>query len=728
MEIHILTEETVNRIAAGEVIERPVNVVKELIENSIDAGAGAITCEIADGGMKLIRITDNGCGIEASQITKAFLRHATSKITDENDLPSISTLGFRGEALASIASVSQVEMITKTADSVSGTRVVNESLAGFDPRAEVPLETQEIGAPDGTSIFVRNLFYNIPVRKKFLKSAQTETGYITDLIQQQALSHPNISFHYRVNRQEKLHTSGNGDLKELIYRIYGREISQRLIPVKASSGELLLEGFIGRPEISRSGRSFETFFVNGRMLKDKVLSKALEAGFGTDLMQHRFPFAVLHLQLPGKYTDVNVHPAKMEIRFSNQKDVYHFIESSVHDALHSVELIPKQNLNTTKEDRTEKRELQKEFEREQKENPHIEPFEAERKEIRNIPVQNSRSGENIPANAIKKEDVHAPENAAADTIKDDDRHSPENTSAVNVIKESPAAYAPSPKPEAVPHREPVREVTVPETSSREISVEITPPEDDFVFVDKRTPKSSSVLISEEIPSPKKGSYEQSSLFENTDFSPITEEKVLSVPNEQKFKFVGQIFRTYWIVEYQDKMLMIDQHAAHEKVNYERIMKRLEEKSDNSESLVASQMIAPASILTLTGREEAAYLQFKEEFRRMGYEIEEFGEGTYAIRGVPTELFGSSPDALIHETLEEIMSEKMVGTPQVILSKVASMSCKAAVKGNMSLNEKEARALIAELLSLDNPYHCPHGRPTMIELSKYEVERKFGRIV
>ena len=378
MEIHLLSEETINRIAAGEVVERPVNVVKELVENAIDAGASAITIEIREGGKKMIRVTDNGCGIEKSQITKAFERHATSKIRDDSDLTRLVSLGFRGEALSSIAAVSQVEMITKTRDSLTGIRATNQLLNGYSQDQRVNLDLEEIGAPDGTSVVVRNLFYNVPVRARFLKQPQTEAGYITDLVERQALSHPFISFHYRADGREKLHTTGSGDLRELLYRIYGREITKKVLPVKTVEGDYALEGFIGRPEISRSTRNFEIFFVNGRMLKSNTLSKALEAGYRTDLMQHKFPFAVLHLSVPPQEADVNVHPTKMEIRFSESEAVYRFIEESVHGVLGSSELIPSELFETRAQERKREKEEEKEARKALESEPHPEPFERAR--------------------------------------------------------------------------------------------------------------------------------------------------------------------------------------------------------------------------------------------------------------------------------------------------------------------------------------------------------------
>ena len=640
MEIHLLSEETINRIAAGEVVERPVNVVKELVENSIDAGATAITIEIREGGKKMIRVTDNGCGIEKSQIAKAFERHATSKIRDDSDLTRLVSLGFRGEALSSIAAVAQVEMITKTRDSLTGIRATNQPLNGFSANEPVRLDMEEIGAPDGTSVVVRNLFYNVPVRAKFLKQPQTEAGYITDLVERQALSHPSISFHYRVDGKEKLHTTGNGDLKELLYRIYGREISKKVLPVKVSDGHYSLEGFIGRPEVSRSTRNFEIFFVNGRMLRSNTLSKALEAGYRTDLMQHKFPFAVLHLSVPTQEADVNVHPTKMEVRFSDPEAVFRFIDENVHDVLHSAELIPEEILETQAQERKRKRQEAEEARRRIESEPHPEPFERAR--FVSEPLSSygsSNAGKEDPSGAVH------------------------------------AAGSPSGTPVSGEHR--------------------------------------------------KGTFQQGSLFENTDFSDSGEEKILLKDNRRSFRIIGQVFETYWLIQYEGKLLVIDQHAAHEKVNYERLMKRLE-SGDPSAS--GSQMLAPAGVITLTGREEGELHTHEEVFKAMGYEIEPLGGSTYAIRAVPMELYGNDPTELLRETLEEMVEEKMTGTPKAILAKIASMSCKAAVKGNSLLSVKEAEALIDELLGLDNPYHCPHGRPTMIVFTQSDMDKKFKRIV
>ncbi len=678
-EIHVLSSDTINRIAAGEVVERPVNVVKELCENSIDAGATAVTVEIKGGGSELIRVTDNGCGIEPSEITKAFRRHATSKIREAEDINCITSLGFRGEALSSIAAVSRVEMITKCRNQLTGIRAINDVLRPIHAEVseisqstpEPSLEISEVGAPDGTSVIVRDLFYNVPVRRKFLKSAQTEGGAVTDLVEHLALSHPEISFHYRMNGQEKLHTTGNGNIKELIYRIYGREMSNSMIPISRSSEDktLVIHGFLGRPEFSRSSRSCEIFFVNGRILKSDVLSKGLEEGYRTDLMQHRFPFAIVYLKLAAENTDVNVHPSKMEVRFAQPKQIYDFINESVHQTLHGVEMIPRATLQTQAQENAERKKEERERDNAQKVQEHLEPFER-------------------------------PEKSRSDTDRTD------------VLKESAARYE----------------------------------EDDFVFVDKTGGRyeQASFIKEAELPDEKKAAETEKireqavlagdleAMFRKSVQDDYAEDlygnrsyHILSSRNLPEYKIVGQIFDTYWILSFRDKMLMIDQHAAHEKVNFERLMKRLAKEQTQP---AASQMLAPPLVLNLTGREEAALEQYREYFLRMGYEIEPLGEGTYALRGVPMELYANEPDVLLREILDEILDSRMSGTPAAILYKIASMSCKAAVKGNMKQSPEEAKALIDELLSLDNPYHCPHGRPTMILLTKQEIERKFKRIV
>ncbi len=753
MEIHLLSQETIGRIAAGEVVERPVNAAKELIENAIDAGASAITVEIKDGGQSLLRVTDNGCGIAQDQITKAFQRHATSKIRNEEDLSHLSSLGFRGEALASIAAVSQVEMITKVKDALTGTRAVNDRAAAAATTSEDgtsedtgAIMLQEIGAPNGTSVIVRNLFYNVPVRKKFLKQPQTEAGYITDLIERQALSHPDISFHYRVNGKEKLHTSGNGNLKELIYRIYGRETASSLFPVAFEQGDYKVTGLIGRPEISRSSRNYEIFFVNGRMLRSEVLSKAAEEGYGTDLMKHCFPFVVLHVTMPADGVDVNVHPTKMEVRFADTKGVYQAVKEAVHRTLHGKELIPAATLLSDREIKEQQKQEQEareavyaagqaepfETAREHgtasKSAPSSELFfEKEEETLNSGSLLREKAPVYPPSGNTENEKSH--KKAESDDFTFNDRREQQRTQDPTLeTKSSAAEFSTSTngvlKSDVTINTTPTNDAFSDVATNNTFS-DASPTNDIFSNVASTDAASTEGLSADSNIYPA-GKAVQGELFSTSSLFIDKEENrpaILSKESVKEYRILGQIFETYWLVSFRDQLLMIDQHAAHEKVNYERFMKRFREKTE-----IPSQLLAPPIVLTLSGKEEASFLPYADVFKQMGFDIEPFGERSYALRAIPMDLYGNSPEQLFRETLEEMMDAKMEGTSQAILAKIASMSCKAAVKGNSRMQRAEAEALIDELLSLENPYHCPHGRPTMITLSKQEIERKFKRIV
>ena len=645
--IAVLDESTIDKIAAGEVIERPSSVIKELVENAIDAGATAVTAEIKDGGISLIRITDNGEGIAKDQIATAFLRHATSKITKVEDLLSVSSLGFRGEALSSIAAVCQVEVITKTAGTLLGTR--------YRIEGGQEILTEEIGAPEGTTFLVNNIFYNTPARKKFLKSAMTEAGYISELMERMALSHPEIAFKFINNRQTRLHTSGNHNLKDIIYGIYGRDIAANLLPVKAEGAFGRLEGFVGKPVISRGNRNFENYFVNGRYVKSKIITKAIEDAYKTFMMQHKYPFTALHFTIPGDLLDVNVHPTKLELRFSNQEEIYQIVYDTVRQALSSRELIPDVGVDR-------------------------EPKKAE------LPKY--------------KKPAQVPEPFQIPKAK------PQSSFTAHVIRESASSYTVLPKAEKAPrplpqmfqkqNTEPASK-SVPETEKGEVSETATKPEKPF-----------EQEITREIQKA-----EQMELFDD---------KLLSQQNVKQHTVIGQVFDTYWIVQFQDKMYLIDQHAAHEKVLYEQTMKRLKDHT------FTSQRISPPVILTLSLKEEEALKMHMDVFEKLGFEIEPFGGMEYALSAIPDNLFGITERSLFLEILDGLVDQSVRGTPQSVLEKVASMSCKAAVKGNHRMSAKEAHALIDELLTLENPYNCPHGRPTIISMSKYELEKKFKRIV
>lgn len=622
--INVLDHQTIDKIAAGEVVEKPASVVKELVENAIDAGASAVTVEIKDGGISLIRVTDNGSGIEKTQVENAFLRHATSKITSADDLTNLVSLGFRGEALASIAAVSRVELLSKTPEELTGVRYVIEG--------GVKKEMEEIGAPTGTTILVRNLFYNTPPRRKFLKQPQTEGSYVADLMEHLAMSNPGVSFKFIVNGQNRFYTTGNDDLKEIIYRIYGKEIAGELIPFQEECDGFLVKGLLGKPVINRSNRNYEIFYINGRYIRSTLISKAVEEGYREYLMQHKFPFCVLHFQIDTSRIDVNVHPTKMEVRIADAPAFYEAVKQAIHDALHAQEMIP--NVVLT-EDKKEQKPVYQSV---------PEPFEQRRREQTAMPVRS----------------------AAIQQIYQKSSFRPQE----NMLRE-PALYT------AHPH------------------------------------KAAETSASAKPEAPGVGKPEQLELFDD---------RLLSASAKEQYEILGQLFETYWLIAYQDKLLIVDQHAAHEKVKFERFMKRFKEHD------IVSQTLNPPIVVTLNGREKECYQNHEKDFEALGFAIEEFGGNDYAIRGVPMDLYGYEEGAFFYEILDELVDEAVTGTPESIRIRIATMACKAAVKGNTRMSREEMKKLIDELLTLDNPYNCPHGRPTIISMSKYEIEKKFKRIV
>lgn len=615
--IAILNQETIDKIAAGEVVERPCSVVKELVENAIDAGSTAITVEIKEGGISFIRITDNGCGIERDQVAVAFYRHSTSKIRSAEDLLTVKSLGFRGEALSSISAVARVELITKTYDELTGTRYVIEG--------SKELSNEEIGAPDGTTFIVKDLFYNVPARRKFLKTAQTEGSYISDMVEKLALSHPDISFKFINNNQTKLHTSGNGNKKDIIYHIFGREISSSLLEVKHECEYFKVEGFIGKPVITRGNRNYENYFINGRYVKSNILSRAIEEAYKSFLMQHQYPFTVLYFTFFSEL-DVNVHPTKMELRFDNNNEIYVELCDTIYAILSHKEMIPEVPVDSTP--------APKKIVHEYKE-PIPEPFEKRR--INEVRAAESRSvyGQSVTS-----------------TVK-------------NYSATEPAAKA----PETSTAYEPAHVVT----------------------------GTQQTL----------GDYDKVFLTESA---------------KKQFSIIGQLFKTYWLIEFEDKLYIIDQHAAHEKVLYEKTMARLANKD------FTSQRISPPIVMTLDARESEMLEKYRPQIEQFGYEVEHFGGKEYMISAIPDNLFNIDMKDLFIEMLDDFSNSTGRQTPDIITEKVASMSCKAAVKGNDKLTLPEINKLIDDLLSLDNPYNCPHGRPTIISMSKYEIEKKFKRIV
>ena len=699
--IQVLDQKTIDQIAAGEVIERPSSVVKELVENSIDAGATAVTVEIRDGGTSFIRVTDNGSGIDRDQVAVAFLRHSTSKIRVVEDLFHVASLGFRGEALSSIASIAMVELITKTRDADAGVRYVIEG------GAEKKLE--DMAAPDGTTFLVRSLFYNTPARRKFLKSPMTEAGYISDLMERLALSRPDISFQFINNGQTKLHTSGNHNLKDVIYHIYGREIAANLAEIDAEQGPVRITGFIGKPAVSRGNRGFENYFINGRYIKSNVIARGIEEGYRTFMMQHKYPFTALHFTIDSGLLDVNVHPTKMELRFSNQEQLYRFVRETVHQGLMGRELIPEVKLV---EEEPEKKETAPAAQPEKVPTPqerNLEYFMAQMRKRVNAEFEEKKAAKQVEAKPVLKEDsIFSNEELAMLEPKIEKRQ-----------QEQPLVQAEEKTP--VPERamEPgilredgVYRVTRKENEAMETAV-VAAPEPEASAVPEAAaeePKQSDVTAW--IETAPDTAFEQQDLFDHRLLNPKTKSDII---------IIGQLFETYWLVQFEDKFYMIDQHAAHEKVLYERTVKTLASKE------ITSQMVSPPMILTLNMQEAAKLAEYQDYFQELGFEIEPFGGKEYAVSAVPANLYGLAEKDLFMELLDDLEYVSGKNT-EMILDKIASMSCKAAVKGNQRLSTAEAKELIEELLTLDNPYNCPHGRPTIISMSKQEIEKKFKRIV
>ena len=691
-EIKVLDDKTIDRIAAGEVIERPASVVKELLENALDAGATAISVEIKNGGIDLIRVTDNGCGIPLNQVRTAFLPHATSKLRKIEDLMSISSLGFRGEALPSIASISEVEIMTKTEEALTGARYV------INGGTEVSLD--EAGVPDGTTFVIRNIFYNTPARRKFLKSPMTEAGYVTALVEEIAMIRPDISFKYTVNGSNKLVTQGNGDLKEVIYRIYGRDIADSLLPIDAEKSGMHLAGFLAKPVVARNSRTMENYFVNGRYVKDKTFSKALEDGYAGFLMQHRFPFCVLSLTVPPDELDVNVHPRKMEIKFSETAEVYEFIRENVRTVLGGRELINHFSFG--------------------KEPARPAPPPAAPKHAPE-PFQRPK-----PA-PLSKPAPYVTESGNTDRVQEN--RSAERTFASEmatsraVLKEM-TSITPSPDVinKTVEERADLNKENVVEIDHdlRQESLTETRSEYNQVIEREITSESNEGNIAADIKPEIK--QEPDPVAENPKQLDLFEEKILTRKASQEFRIVGQVFDTYWIIEYRDTMMMIDQHAAHEKVNYEHFMKQFE----NHE--VTTQICQPPQIVTLDGAHRLVLEKYMDKFEEMGFQIEDFGGNEYAIRAVPEDMYGLQEKDVFISLLDELQDGTKLSEVSLIHDRIATMACKAAVKGNNRLSVMEAEVLIDKLLSCENPYNCPHGRPTVIQMSKKEMEKKFKRIV
>lgn len=733
--INVLDKDTINKIAAGEVIEGPAAVVKELVENAIDADANSVTVEIKDGGTSLIRVTDNGKGIGSDDIKTAFLPHATSKIKTADDLTLVSSLGFRGEALASIAAVSEVEVLTKTADEISGIRYV---INGGKEEANEP-----IGTPEGTTFVVRNIFYNTPARKKFLKTPATEGRYVGEVMEHMAVSHPEIAFKFILNGQVKLQTMGNGSLKDVLFYIYGKETTANIIPVNNpdADGELVnglsVRGYIGKPSLTRGNKEYENYFINGRFIKNKVITRAIEDAYKSFLMQHRFPFTCLLISVDNSLVDVNVHPAKLEVRFSDTESIYRLIFHEVDNALRKKDLLPDMGVKQVPDKKPLVRDFNSSHKAEKTEKsggyiipdiPMPEPFEKSRqgewkKELKPVFKQESFVTEKVKRNEnspLITSEVYAPltNNLTSEdgNLSLDEALFTENTvGSIEKIGESLTGDA--------------RNKNV---------VDITNEGGDSTAVENnsKTPYFSDLSGVEEEGGTYKNSADNSLQNDGIIAGTTAVERDFNIENEPSkeefkggilakkalpdIKIIGQIFGTYWIIEYDDSVYMIDQHAAHEKVMYERFVKEI------SQNKATSQNLLPPVVVTLSGSQSQIVEEIEEHLHKLGFEIEPFGGNEYVIKAVPTELFGISEKDLLFDIIDQYSLEGKKTTPDTVLVKLATMACKAAIKGNMNISLLEAKALIEELMCLDNPYNCPHGRPTMIFMSKSDVEKKFKR--
>lgn len=682
--IHVLNQDTINKIAAGEVIERPMAVVKELTENAIDADANAITVEVKDGGKALIRMTDNGVGMNEEDVRLAFTPHATSKIDDAEDLLRVSTLGFRGEALASISSVSQLEMVTKTRNELMGCRY--EADGGKERTLEA------VGCPDGTTILVRNLFFNTPARLKFLKSSPTEAGYINTLIERLALSHPDISFRFINQNQTKLHTSGNGNLKDVIYHIYGKDITSNLLEVDASEVSCQVKGFIGKPIISRGNRNYMNYFINGRYIKSSTIHKAIEDAYQPYTMQHRYPFTVLHFTVAPELVDINVHPQKMEIRFSDAQGIYQSVYHAISEALKHREFIPEVSLASPASQPVPKR-------GQATAKPVREPEMFEKKRMQSVQIleEIKKQDEILKQQGIMRESAVYGKQDRADASKImDDVSDMESTKAAG---------------NAVPNIRQTEEAgsTAPNIGQTEEAV-------------STAPNIGQVEIVENIVQNTEHTKEVKYNVHNPVQESFFDKGILSEQAQKEVKIIGQVFDTYWILQYDNAMYMVDQHAAHEKVLYERFMKQFSEKKP------MVQLLQPPVVLTLTMQEEQAVKEHMSVFEELGYQIEPFGGREYVVNGVPAHLPQIGNEELLKEVIDAMVDEHSRPTPDILKDKIASMSCKAAVKGNNRLPREQMEELLRELMTLENPYHCPHGRPTMIKMTKTELDKKFKRIV
>ena len=704
--IQVLDQHTIDKIAAGEVVERPASVVKELVENAIDSGANAITIEIKEGGISFIRITDNGCGIPAEEVPTAFLRHATSKITKIEDLLTATSLGFRGEALSSIAAVAQVELITKTADAMTGIR--------YEIHGGREMAKEEIGCPEGTTFIVRNLFYNTPARRNFLKTAMTEGGYINELVEQIALSRPDISFKFVMNGQNKLSTSGNGSMRDIIYNIYGKDISGNLLPIDVTRDGMHISGFVAKPYVSRGNRAFEHYFVNGRYIKSPVITRAIEEAYKTFVMIHKFPFVVLNLSVDSTLLDVNVHPRKMEMRYSKGDELYQFIFSEIRHVLLQKELIP--------EVRKERDKTEQKQEADRKKQEKVpEPFELRRR------VQaGMATSYNAKADAASSVEKAIYRSMSAETMDDQlklleqeaERERRQMQEAEQKQKQMQEAEQKQKQIQDAEQERKLMQDAEPQGQLKE--TEGYRAESQSRKPDENQIQGTEAEQSMEAPQVKEP-FEYMNASIKTNQLDFFRTGFMSEEARPKHRLIGQLFKTYWLIEYEHNLFIMDQHAAHEKIMYEKLMKQYQNRE------ILSQQIAPPLIVSVNPRQIEVLTEYRKLFEDMGFQMESFGGKEYMLRAVPLETYGLAAQDIFIDFIDSLMEEGSRLNIDMFIYKIATMACKAAVKGNMELSFQEADALIDELLKLQNPYNCPHGRPTIISMTETEIEKKFKRI-
>ncbi len=675
-QIHVLDQHTINQIAAGEVIERPASVVKELVENAIDAGSNGITVEIKEGGISLIRVTDNGKGIIRDEVKIAFLRHATSKIKKAEDLLYVNSLGFRGEALSSIAAIAKVELVTKTDGDLTGVR--------YQIHGGKEVGYEEIGCPEGTTFLVRDLFYNVPARKKFLKSPATEASHIDTLMQRIALSHPNISFKFIHNGQMKLQTSGNGNVKDIIYHIYGREAALSLLPLKAQRETIAVEGFIGKPIFSRGNRGFENYFVNGRFIKNKIITQAIEEAYRTFTMVHKYPFTALNITIDNSLIDVNVHPAKLEVRFRNGEEIFAFLTEVIRKTLTEQELIPDVPIEQTEK----KREI------------------ILNGTSLNRTVENGTYGIFVPktfAEPFEKQRIQQENEFLKEYVKPINPYSLKNPKVGDRFIESAKDLVDQMIPDKMPNQRNDKQIEETEELQK-VNVQ-----DSSSLMEDKDPMKYPVAEEKEV--------------QSSEPSIIAEEQLTFLEEvvKPKKRLIGQLFKTYWLFEFENQLYILDQHAAHEKVNYEHLMKEYKNRQ------ICSQQLAPPILLTLTMQEQTILEEYKSYFKQLGFHIEPFGGNEYRITAVPATLYGMEDKEAFLTLLDSISTDMEITDPEKITDRIATMACKASVKGNQKLSYEEVEALMEQLMTLENPYTCPHGRPTIISMSQTEIEKRFKRI-